>query len=121
MSARDYAAAVATGSLVFGTAGTTPHLLFTFRGVRPFWSQFETDLLGVVVSFLPRAALHSIAAAVVCLFVLWMIIGSVITALVWSTPFVRRRSLRQQVLIAAITPCVVLPLLAMAAPFEPPF
>jgi len=117
VSARDYAAVVATGSAVFGVAGTVPHLLYAFRGVRPFYSQFEVDLIAAVRSYVP--AVHSIASVVAFLFLLWMVIGSVVTALVWVTPFVRGRTLRQQVLIAAITPLVVLPLLAIAAPFEP--
>ncbi|HKS22341.1 MAG TPA: hypothetical protein VJZ76_06055 [Thermoanaerobaculia bacterium] len=123
MTARDYAAAVATGSAVFGVAGTIPRVFYAFygayHGVRPFFSQFEVDLFYAVWNYIPKGHTHSMAAVVAFILLLWMIIGSVITALVWAMPFVRRRPLRQQMLIAAITPCVLLPLLAIAAPFEP--
>ena len=55
---------VVLGSVLFAIIGTTPHALFAFRGVRPFWSRFESIGLEWIVPHLPKVAMQSVPLAV---------------------------------------------------------
>jgi hypothetical protein len=112
---------VVLGSVLFAIIGTTPHVLFAFRGVRPFWSRFESIGLAWIVPHLPEAALHSMPRAVVLLTILWLLIGAAITALLLTIPPIRKWTIRRQLALVVLFPAVVLPFLALIAPFEPGF
>jgi hypothetical protein len=87
---------VVLGSVFFAIVGTMPHVLFAFRGVRPFWSRFESIALAWIVPHLPEAALHSVPRAVSLLVILWLLVGGAITALFLAIPAIRNWAIRRQ-------------------------
>jgi hypothetical protein len=112
---------LALGSAAFAIVGATPHVLFAFYGMRPFWSRFEATELARIVPHMPEAAMHSVPRAVVLLVMLWLVTGATITALLLTIPPIRRWSVLHQVALVLLFPAIVLPLLALVAPFEPGF
>lgn len=105
--------------MLFSIIGTMPHVLSAFRGVRPFWSRFESLALEWIFPRLPEAAKHSVSLAVALLIVAWLLIGVASTLLLLAIPPVRRWSVRQQFAVVVLFPCIALPAIALIAPFEP--
>ena len=62
--------------------------------------------------------MHSVPRAVALLVILWFLIETATTALLLMIPPIRNWTIRRQFALVVLFPAVVLPFLALVAPFE---